>query len=229
MKPSETRELLPLGLFGGTFDPVHFAHLRLAEAACCELGLSGVRWIPAGNPVLRESPLVDARHRLEMVRLAIADNPCFELDAAEVEAERPSYTVPTLERLRQDDQCGARRPLVLLVGADAFSSLPAWYRWECIFELAHVAVARRPGFPIEPETLPERLSQIWRDRFAADPAALSLAPSGAVVSFPMTPLGISATRVRRLISRGISTRYLLPDAVIAYVEERRFYRESAGA
>ncbi|MDR1368154.1 MAG: nicotinate-nucleotide adenylyltransferase [Candidatus Accumulibacter sp.] len=229
MKRPEARDIRPLGLFGGTFDPIHFAHLRLAEAAYGELGLSGIRWIPAGKPVLRESPHADARQRLEMVRLAIADNPRFELDATEVEADRPSYTVPTIERLRQPDQCGAELPLVLLVGADAFSSLPSWHLWERLFKLAHIAVARRPGFPIEPETLPEHLSEVWRARFSADPDVLSHAPSGAIVSFPMTPLGISATRIRQLILSGLSTRYLLPDPVIAYIEERRFYRESSRA
>jgi nicotinate-nucleotide adenylyltransferase len=225
MKRPESRGERPLGLFGGTFDPVHFAHLRLAEAACSELGLSSVRWIPAGRPVLREAPFAAARDRFEMARLAITGNPLFELDAAEIEADRPSYTVPTLERLRQHDQCGASRPLVLLVGADAFSSLSAWHRWERLFELAHIAVARRPGFPIEPEKLPKNLSQVFRARFSADLSALSRAPSGAIMSFPMAPLDISATRVRQLIARGLGARGLLPETVITYIEERGLYRE----
>ena len=113
----------PLGIFGGTFDPVHFAHLRLAEEAADALGLAGVRWIPAGRPALREAPRVSAGQRLEMVRLAIAGNPRFVLDEAEVRAAQPSYTVPTLERLRQPALCGAQRPLVLLVGAVAFAGM----------------------------------------------------------------------------------------------------------
>ena len=112
-----------LGIFGGTFDPVHFGHLRLAEEAADALKLSSVRWIPAGQPALREEPKVGARQRLDMVRLAIAGNPRFELDAAEVESEQTSYTVPTLERLRRPGVCGAHRPLVLLVGADAFAGI----------------------------------------------------------------------------------------------------------
>jgi nicotinate-nucleotide adenylyltransferase len=225
MKRPESSEARPLGLFGGTFDPIHFAHLRLAEAACRELGLSGVRWIPAGRPLLREAPRAAARDRLEMARLAIADEARFEIDASEVEADRPSYTVPTLERLRQPDRYGASRPLVLLIGADAFSSLSAWYCWERLFELAHIAVARRPGFPIEPEKLPETLSRAFRARFSADVSALSRTPFGAIVSFPMMPLDISATRIRRLFSSGRSARGLLPDAVIAYIEEHGLYRE----
>ena len=121
MKMREIPTGRPLGVFGGTFDPVHFGHLRLAEAAIDALDLGGVRWIPAGRPVLRDAPRVNAAQRLEMVRLAIAANPRFELDASEVDAAQPSYTVPTLERLRQPAVCGDQRPLVLLVGADAFS------------------------------------------------------------------------------------------------------------
>ena len=123
----------PLGVFGGTFDPVHFAHLRLAEEAADSLNLAQVRWIPAGQPACRGTPQVSGAQRLEMVRLAIAGNPRFELDSAEVDealidAPRTSYTVPTLERLRQPQVCGAKQPLVLLVGADAFACLTRWQR-----------------------------------------------------------------------------------------------------
>jgi nicotinate-nucleotide adenylyltransferase len=226
MKQPESREAHPLGLFGGTFDPVHFAHLKLAEAACDELGLSSVRWIPAGKPVLRKPPRAAARDRLEMTRLAIAGEPRFELDDSEIEADRPSYTVPTLERLRQPDRCGTSRPLVLLVGADAFSSLPAWHCWERLFELAHIAVARRPGFPVEPEKLPESLSRVFHARFSADRSVLFKAPSGAIVSFPIEPLDLSATRIRQLFSSGRAVRRFLPEPVIAYIEEHGLYREA---
>ena len=145
----DMRERAPLGIFGGTFDPVHLGHLRLAEEAAEALELASVRWIPAGWPALRGAPRVAAAQRLEMVRLAIAGNPRFELDSAEVEAAQPSYTVPTLERLRQSDCIGSERPLVLLVGADAFAGMAGWHRWESLFELAHVGVAHRPGYPVE--------------------------------------------------------------------------------
>jgi nicotinate-nucleotide adenylyltransferase len=226
MKMCEMPPGRPLGVFGGTFDPVHFGHLRLAEAAIDALGLGAVRWIPAGRPVLREAPRVSAAQRLEMVRLAIAANPRFELDAAEVDAAQPSYTVPTLERLRQPAFCGTQRPLVLLVGADAFSGLANWHRWERLLELAHIAVAHRPGYPVEADSLPAPLCDVFRARFCSQADELALTPAGRIACFSMTQLDISATRFRYLLSKGRSTRYLLPDAVIEHIEQKHFYLEN---
>ena len=216
----------PLGIYGGTFDPVHHAHLRLAEEASDALKLPRVRWIPNGQPALRGAPGVGARQRLDMVRLAIAGNPRFELDAAEVEAEQPSYTVPTLERLRRVDVCGTERPLVLLVGADAFAGMTAWHRWESLFELAHVGVAHRPGYSLDAERLPLALADVFRQRFCRDPALLATAPAGRIATFAMTPLDISATKIRSLLSNGASPRYLLPDGVLAHIQAHRFYLEN---
>lgn len=211
----------PLGVFGGTFDPVHFGHLRLAEEAADRLGLARVRWLPAGQPPHRGGPQGAAAHRLAMVRLAVADNPRFEIDAAEVEAETPSYTVVTLERLRT--LFGADRPLVLLLGTDAFSALPTWHRWSELLELAHVAVAHRAGAPPHPDQLPAELVREFVARHADDPAALRRAPAGRVVAFPMTPLAISATDIRRMRAEGRSVRYLLPPAVLDYIDRNGLY------
>lgn len=216
----------PLGLFGGTFDPAHCGHLRLAEEAADSLGLAQVRWLPAGRPTAREQPRASAAQRLAMVALAITGNARFELDSAEVDADRPSYTVPTLERLRQETVCGGERPLVLLVGADAFAGLVSWHRWERIFELAHVAVAHRPGFPVDPSQLPGALAAVYRQRHTPDVAALAAAPAGAIVSFAMTQLDISATKIRALLSKGASARYLLPDALLAYIQDHHLYSET---
>lgn len=227
MPEHETTPTSPLGVFGGTFDPVHLGHLRLAEEALDSLGLTRIRWIPAGQPAHRQQenkpPQVTAAHRLEMVRLAIAGNARFELDAAEVEADRPSYTVPTLERLRLAGECGSQRPLVLLVGADAFAGLPDWHRWDELFRLAHIAVAHRPGFPIDAGSLPPALAAIFRERYTNSPAALAGAPCGHIVTFAMTQLAISATQIRTLLANGRSPRYLLPDAVIAYIQSTLLY------
>jgi nicotinate-nucleotide adenylyltransferase len=217
----------PLGIFGGTFDPIHLGHLRLAEEAADHLGLERVRWIPAGQPAhrasLNKSPQVSAAQRLEMVRLAIAGNLRFELDPAEAEMAGPCYTVPTLERLRQDSECGAHRPLVLLLGADAFAGLAQWHRWETLFDLAHIAVAHRPGYPLDACTLPSRLAAIYGSRHTDSAAVLSDSPAGRIVGFAMTQLAISATRIRALLAAGRSARYLLPDAVIAYIRATQLY------
>lgn len=215
----------PLGVFGGTFDPVHLAHLRLAEEAAEQLALAAVRWIPAAQPYHRQTPLVSAAHRLAMVELAVADNPRFEVDAAEIASTSPSYSVPTLERLRAE--AGPLRPLVLLVGADAFAGIAGWHRWQELFALAHIAVAERPGFAIDPASLPAPLAAEYLQRrvdTAAGVAAIAAAPAGAIVSFAMTQLAISATQVRSLLASGASPRYLLPEEVIAYIRRHFLYR-----
>ena len=216
---------LPLGIFGGTFDPVHYGHLRLAEESLEALGLSSVRWIPAGQPGLRGVPSAGAVERLEMVRLAIVDNPLFELDVAEVEAAQPSYTMPTLKRLRQSQVCGAQRPLVLLVGADAFARMSGWHRWLELFNLAHIGVAHRPGYRLEDAALPSALAEQLAKRGGASPADLRASPAGRIATFAMTQLDISATRIRAALSKGESVRYLLPEALLGYIQNHRLYTE----
>lgn len=211
----------PLGLFGGTFDPVHFGHLRLAEEAREALGLAGIRWLPAGQPPHRERPRIDAAHRLAMVRLAVADNGHFSVDPAEVEAPGPSYTVTTLARLRRE--LGPAQPLVLLMGADAFAGLAGWHRWQEIFSLAHLAVLHRPGYALRPEALPDPLAREFLQRQGDRPEDLARAPAGCILPLPMTQLDISATHVRVLLARGASPRYLLPDAVLDYIRRHQLY------
>jgi len=223
----EALTLRPLGIFGGTFDPVHCGHLRLAEEAADALALDTVRWIPAGQPPARlRPPLASARQRLDMVRCAIDGNPRFEIDAGEVEADQTSYTVLTLERLRLATVCGAKRPIVLLTGADAFAGMSSWHRWERLFELAHVAVACRPGYSIQADNLPPPLADVYRQRLCDDTAELATSPAGRIVSFAMTPLGISATRIRETLARRASPRYLLPDAVLDYIQHHSLYQEN---
>nr|MBL8412201.1 nicotinate-nucleotide adenylyltransferase [Dechloromonas sp.] len=212
----------PLGLFGGTFDPVHFGHLRLAEEAVAHLGLGGVRWIPAGQPPHRGVPQVTSAQRLAMVRLATAGNPGFFVDPSEVEAAAPSYTVHTLERLRRE--LGPEQSLVLLVGADAFAGLTTWHRWRDLFSLAHIAVSHRPGFPVETASLTHDLATEFTDRRLADAAGLNAAPAGRIITFAMTQLAISATQIRKLLSNRLSARYLLPDSVLDYIQTHSLYR-----
>jgi nicotinate-nucleotide adenylyltransferase len=211
-----------LGLFGGTFDPVHFGHLRLAEEAISHLGLRSVRWIPAGQPPHRGTPQVTPQQRLAMVLRSTAKNDRFFVDSAEVNAEQASYTVETLERLRRE--LGVTQPLVLLVGADAFAGLSTWHRWSEIFSLAHIAVSHRPGFPVELASLSHELASEFADRHQPDPECLSAQSAGHIVSFAMTQLAISATQIRKLIASGKSARYLLPDPVLDYIQTHQLYK-----
>lgn len=215
-------KLPPIGLLGGTFDPVHYGHLRLAEEARDSLGLAAVRWIPAGQPPHRREPHSTAHQRLEMVRLAIAGNAGFVLDDAEVRTGQPSYTVVTLERLRRE-LCGAQ-PLIVLLGVDAFRGLPTWHRWRELFALAHIAVANRPGSPLDPGNLAPELAHELAARLSDSAAAVGTSAAGAIVQLNMTPLAVSATEIRARLSAGRSARYLLPDPILDYIERNHLYR-----
>ena len=216
----------PIGIMGGTFDPVHFGHLRLAQEASEILGLARVRWVPAGQPWHRGSPLAPAHHRLEMVRLAIGNNSLFELDDAEIRQTAPGYTVETLERLRVE--LGAERPLVLLLGTDAFRGLTTWQRWRDLFSLAHIFVAQRPGHSLTPGGMPAALAAEWRSR-AGTPDALRERPGGAVITYGTTALDISASAIRAHFAQKRSPRYLLPSPVLDYIEAHGLYAKENGA
>ncbi|WP_417069400.1 nicotinate-nucleotide adenylyltransferase [Niveibacterium terrae] len=210
----------PLGLLGGTFDPLHNGHLRLAEEARAQLGLDRVRLIPAGHPPHREAPGASAADRLAMCRLAAEGNPTLEVDPSEVESEAPSYTVTTLTRLRRE--LGETRPLVLLLGVDAFNGLASWNRWQELFDLAHIAVANRPGHPLVPARLAPELAREWLAR-QSSPAALARTPAGGLLAFTITALDISATAIRALVASGQSPRYLLPDPLVGYIAQHHLY------
>ena len=212
----------PIGIFGGTFDPIHFGHLRLAEEMAEALDLASVRFIPSGTPPHRTRPRTDAHLRLEMVRLAIAGNPHFVLDEREVGQPRLSYTVETLADLRAE--VGAVQPLCLLLGADAFLGLTSWHSWQDLFTLAHIAVAHRPGFPQSTwkDAMPEAL-RTELERRMANPHDLTGCAAGLVVTRPITALDISATHIRDTLRAGRSPRYLLPNAVLDYIQSNHLY------
>jgi nicotinate-nucleotide adenylyltransferase len=226
-----------LGLLGGTFDPLHIGHLRLAFEAREALGLAEVSLIPAGTPPLRAVPQCAAVHRLAMVESALAGIPGFSVDPGEVLAAAgnptPSYTVATLERQRRLH--GAQRPLVLLLGADAFARLESWHRWRELFELAHVAVATRPGHEIKVmrsgipgDGAGETALDAEYSARCGNAADLAGAPAGRIVPFAITALEISASAIRRRLAQGLSVRYLVPDAVLDYIETHQIYRTPHG-
>ena len=210
----------PIGIFGGTFDPIHNGHLRLAEEMAELIGLERVLFVPTGQPPHRAAPRTAAQHRLAMTCRATASNPRFETDDRELRRAEPSYTVDTLTALR--GELGDARPLWLLLGADAFLGLPGWHDWKRLFTLAHLAVAERPGASVmQSDALPEALRHEVAER--QESAGLAHGPAGAIVLHRMTPLAISATAIREARARGQSVRYLLPDAVLDYIEENRLY------
>jgi nicotinate-nucleotide adenylyltransferase len=210
-----------LGIVGGTFDPIHNAHLELAREVKAALGLTTLRLVPAGDPPHRAPPGAAARHRLAMVELAVAGSPGLEVDRREVERAGKSYTVLTLTELRSEDPA---RACALVVGADAFLGFPTWHRWQELFELAHVVVVARPGtaFVAPP---PPPLAAEWARRFTADHGALRRAAAGAIVVQPITPHAVSASAIRAALARGdlAAVRGLLPSAVLAYIRCNRLY------
>jgi nicotinate-nucleotide adenylyltransferase len=213
----------PIGILGGTFDPIHLAHLRLAEEVADALALFQVRFVPASIPPHRATPRVTAAHRMEMARLACADNTRFLVDDRECRRQGPSYTVDTLLELRTE--LGAERGLCLLMGVDAFLGLTTWSRWEQLFDLAHVVVAHRPGFAMEPARLPERLAHHFETRNASAAARLHQSPAGLIWLQPVTPLDISATAIRSAIRDRRSPRYLIPDSVLDYIHRSSLYKD----
>ncbi|MBB5018388.1 nicotinate-nucleotide adenylyltransferase [Chitinivorax tropicus] len=219
------KPLHPVGIFGGTFNPIHFGHLRIAQELIDILGLKRLHLIPTGTPPHRAEPSVTARQRAEMAMLAVQDHPHIVLDEREVVREGFCYTVDTLTALRAD--YGPDQPLVLLVGADAFLGLMGWHRWSALFELAHIVVAHRPGVLTHTwqDAMPIELLREYEHRHCDDAAALALAPAGRVLPLAVTQLDISSTAIRQMVAKTRSPRYLLPDAVLRYIEEHSLYVE----
>lgn len=215
--------LPPIGILGGTFNPIHFGHLRMAQELGEGLDLAEVRLIPAGTPPHRDPPQVSAQQRLDMVRLGLGGNPLLRLDEREILKQTPCYTLETLAELRRE--LGWERPLCLLMGADAFWGLPTWYHWRELFDLAHIVVAHRPGFAGEDPSagFPSELHEELEKRQRQDVKALHQSPSGMIVNHPVTALDISSTRIRALLRQGLSPRYLLPAAVHAYISTNNLY------
>ncbi|MCX7515387.1 nicotinate-nucleotide adenylyltransferase [Frateuria sp. STR12] len=196
----------PLAILGGTFDPVHVAHLAVAWEAS-ELLDAEVRLMPASVPPHRPPPVADATTRVALLRAALRGQDRLGLDTRELARGGPSYTIDTLAQLRAES---GTRPLVLLLGADAFAGLPGWHRWHGLFELAHIGVLSRPG---SAATWPAELTREIASRHATDPRLLHNAPAGMVVALEVTPLEISASRIRELLQCGRDPRWLLPPGI----------------
>ncbi len=211
-----------IGILGGTFDPVHHAHLRCALELQQTLGLEQIRFVPCRVPPHRGTPFAAADQRLAMLELAVDGQSGFVVDDRELGREGPSYTVDTLLSLRE--QFGAAVPLCLIVGMDAFLGLDTWSRWQRLTELAHIIVMRRPG-PDAASAGPA-LKALLDERLVDDPQRLRAAPAGGVMLCTVTQMEISGTRIRELIAGGRNVRYLLPDRVLDYIRRERLYLDA---
>ena len=208
-----------LGLFGGTFDPIHNGHLRAAYELRCRLGLDRIHFIPAGQPPHRPEPFAPIGLRLQMLEAALADEPGCVVDRREVEREGPSYSVDTAESFRAEYP---RHVLCLILGMDAFLDLPKWHRWTDLIDIVNLVVARRPG-----ATLPrtgELGSLLNQRRILPDPS-LSWALAGQIVVQDVTQLEIASTDLRASIRAGIEPKYLVPPAVGSIIAASGCYAE----
>jgi nicotinate-nucleotide adenylyltransferase len=214
----------PIGILGGTFDPIHNGHLRLAQEALEQCRLAAVRFIPCGTPPHRGIPHAGAAQRLEMVRLALRGNPGFELDERETRRSDPCYSVDTLAALRAE--LGAQQPLCLLMGGDAFLQLHTWHEWKRLFGLAHIIAMQRSGLPLgnAMQAADRELSAEYLARLAPAARVLHESPAGAILVLDMPTLDISATAIRERHASGRSIRYLLPDAAADYIQTNGLYQ-----
>ncbi len=207
-----------IGLFGGTFDPIHYGHLRIALDIQQALGLTEVRMIPCYLPAHREGPSARAQQRLAMLHLAVANEPSLVVDEREFIRGGASYTVDTLVSLRADYPSDA---LYLILGSDAFEGLDQWHQWQRILSLAHIVVAHRPGWRGAAQSA---MMTRLKEHYAEDVRDLLSVPYGKVITSPVTQLAISATRIRQMVKLGQCPRFLLPDSVFEYIKMNEIYQ-----
>jgi len=206
-----------VGIFGGTFDPIHIGHLRMALELKQQLALDEMRLLPCHQPPHRNAPQVSSGQRAEMLRLALQDCPDLYLDERELQRNKPSYTYDTLCDLRAE--LGVETSVVLCMGADAFAGLFKWHRWQDLLQLAHMVVVARPGWVIpEQGDVRELLNQ-----HQGEASCLLQKPAGAIVLQQLRLLPISATEVRSQIKAGESAQFLVPDAVWRYIKTHDLY------
>jgi nicotinate-nucleotide adenylyltransferase len=216
--PDAARAAGPIGILGGTFDPIHNGHLRAALELLERVELAEIRFVPCRLPPHRDVPQRSGERRLELVQAAIAGEPRFSVDRRELERDGPSYTFDTLQSLRAELP---RRSVCLLLGMDAFLGLPRWHRWLELFDLAHVVVAHRPGWRV-PADGP--LGELLAERAVTDPQALHLALAGGLFVTPVTQLEISSSALRALLARGADPRFLVPESVREIIVRSGCYR-----
>jgi nicotinate-nucleotide adenylyltransferase len=204
-----------IGVYGGTFNPIHYGHLRTALEVQALFNLEQLRLIPCRQPPHRDQPEVSGQMRMEMLKLAIDGVAGFITDGRELDREGPSYMVDTLRSLRQEMP---EQSVILFIGADAFFGLEKWHRWQQLFDYAHLVVMTRPNFGLQPE------SEFLRQRLVTQREMLVTKSAGYLFFQAVTPLDISATQIRQIIATNGNPQFLLPDAVLAFIRQHQLYQ-----
>lgn len=211
--------LVPVGVFGGTFNPVHYGHLRSALELVERLQLQRLHLMPCAVPPHREAPACSADDRNAMVELAVAGEPQLLCDSRELRRSGHSYTYDSLVELR--GELGAGHSLCMVMGCDAVLKINSWHRWQELLQQAHIVILARPGWtlPVEGE-----VARWIAEHRAEGPEVLRQTPAGGVLVEELRPLEISSTEIRELLAAGRSARYLLPEPVLDYIESNRLYQ-----
>jgi len=213
-----------IGILGGTFNPIHYGHLRMAQELADDLHMDAIRFIPAANPPHKNAVTISAEHRAAMVGLAIANNPQFMLDKRELHRTGTSYSIDTLLSLRAE--LGNDTSLTLFMGSDAFTQFNTWHRWQEILQHCHIALVQRPhnnknqaGNP-----LPKILEDFLHAHYTENGEDLQSSAAGYITMRQVTALDISSTAIREAFKQHVSTRYLMPDSVIDYINSHQLYK-----
>lgn len=207
-----------IGILGGTFDPIHFGHLRMALELHDTLDLARVHLTPTRLPLYRKQPVATPEQRFAMVERAVAGEPALIADDREIRRKGPTYSIDTLIEMREELP---ETPLCLMMGIDALLGLPSWHRWQEILDYAHIVIAHRPHYHL-PQS--GNVADLIKQRSQTDIAFLHEKPAGGILLRPMTALEISATDIRKQIAIGRNPRYLLPDSVYEYIKQQHIYR-----
>ncbi len=212
-----------MGIYGGTFDPIHYGHLRVAEELLDIAELNRVVFVPSGTPRLRATPVASRNHRSAMVRLAIHANDRFSLDEREIHRAGMSTTIESLREYRCESE--GNTALCFLLGIDAFIRINQWHSWRELFNVCHIIVIARPGYTSlnELHTLPADIGTEFVSRHIEDPGDLTRQANGFIYTAHTSLLEISASHIRSLINAGKSIRYLLPENVADYIKTNRLY------
>lgn len=221
-RAKHTADMPAIGILGGTFNPIHFGHLRMAQELAESLNLDTVRFIPAANPPHKNAPAISAEQRAAMVQLAIANNSRFVFDDRELHRAGASYTLDTLHSLREE--LGKDASITLFMGSDAFTKFDTWHRWQEIIKLCHIALVQRPQLRGHEHKLSQSLETFLHHHYSENSDDLRHAPCGFVTMRQITALDISSTAIRHALQHGNSVRYLMPDSVIDFIQTHQLYR-----